>query len=93
VVIAMHLEIRGKVQGVFFRESMRREAERLQVQGWVRNRSDGSVEALVQGEAAAVEEIAAWAAQGPEKAEVTQVRSQKVDLDPRLKKFERRDTA
>jgi acylphosphatase len=59
------LAIRGRVQGVFFREAMRQEAARLGVAGWVRNRRDGSVEAVVQGAPAAVEAIVAWARRGP----------------------------
>jgi acylphosphatase len=64
------LVIRGRVQGVWFRESMRREAERLGVTGWVCNRLDGAVEAIVQGTPAAVEAITRWAARGPEDAKV-----------------------
>ena len=69
----LHLIIHGRVQGVFFRDSMRREAQRLDVSGWVRNRSDGSVEAVVQGEAAAVDVIVQWAHRGPEYAHVERV--------------------
>ncbi len=64
------LVARGRVQGVWFRESMRLEAERLGVTGWVRNRLDGSVEAVVQGRATAVEQIVAWARRGPADAAV-----------------------
>ena len=67
------LVIRGRVQGVWFRESMRLEAERLGVTGWVRNRMDGTVEAVVQGEASAVEAMVRWARRGPEAAEVAGV--------------------
>jgi acylphosphatase len=67
------LTIRGQVQGVWFRESMRLEAERLGVTGWVRNRLDGTVEAIVQGQARAVEAMIAWARRGPEAAEVSGV--------------------
>ncbi len=67
------LTIRGRVQGVWFRESMRLEAERLGVTGWVRNRLDGAVEAVVQGQARAVEAMIAWARRGPEAAEVSGV--------------------
>ncbi len=66
----LHLVIHGHVQGVFFRDSMRREAQRLGISGWVRNRSDGTVEAVVQGEAAAVDAIVHWAHHGPEYAHV-----------------------
>jgi acylphosphatase len=52
---------------------MVREASRLDVKGWVRNRHDGSVEAVVQGAPAAVEQLVAWARQGPPSAKVTDV--------------------
>ncbi len=68
-----HLHIHGHVQGVGYRWSMVREAGRLGLRGWVRNRRDGSVEALVVGSAAAVEAIAAWAGRGPAGAVVTRV--------------------
>ncbi len=67
------LRIRGRVQGVWFRESMRREAERLGVTGWVRNLPDGSVEAVVQGETVAVDLMVAWSRSGPPLARVEQV--------------------
>ena len=63
--VTLRLSIRGRVQGVWFRESMRLEAERLGVTGWVRNRLDGSVEAVVQGPRAAVDEIVRWRGAGP----------------------------
>ncbi len=62
------LLIRGRVQGVGFRYATVRTAERIGVTGWVRNRADGSVEAVVQGTAEAVEAIVAWARRGPEAA-------------------------
>lgn len=68
-----HLRAAGRVQGVAFRESMRAEALRLGVHGWVRNCRDGTVEAVVQGPCAAVETIVAWARQGPPAARVTQL--------------------
>ena len=67
------LVIRGRVQGVWFRESMRQEAERLGVSGWVANRTDGSVEAVVHGTRDQVEAITRWARRGPEQAQVTDV--------------------
>ncbi|MBI3478809.1 MAG: acylphosphatase [Nitrosomonadales bacterium] len=69
----LRLIIHGRVQGVFFRDSMRREAQRLGITGWVRNRSDGAVEAAVQGDAAAVDAIVRWAHRGPEFAQVERV--------------------
>ncbi|MDD5331006.1 MAG: acylphosphatase [Sulfuricella sp.] len=68
-----HLEIFGRVQGVFFRESMAREAQQLGVAGWVRNRRDGSVEAMVQGESDAIAAIIEWAKKGPGQARVDRV--------------------
>jgi acylphosphatase len=62
------LVIRGRVQGVGFRYAAVRAAGRIGVTGWVRNRADGSVEAVVQGTAEAVESIVAWARRGPEAA-------------------------
>lgn len=71
--MAQHLTIHGRVQGVGFRESMRLEAERLGVTGWVRNRRDGTVEAVVAGSAEAVAAIVHWAHRGPPAAVVTRV--------------------
>ncbi len=68
-----HLRIHGRVQGVWFRESMRIEAERLNVAGWVRNTPDGTVEAVVQGTAEAVDAMIAWARNGPPLARVERV--------------------
>jgi len=71
--ITRHLHISGRVQGVWYREAMRLEAERLGVTGWVRNCRDGSVEAVVQGEESALAAIVAWARQGPPAARVDDV--------------------
>lgn len=67
------LKIFGRVQGVYFRESMCREAQHLGITGWVRNNRDGTVEAVVQGTATAVAAIIRWAEIGPELAQVDQV--------------------
>jgi acylphosphatase len=72
-VIARRLRAHGRVQGVWFRESMRRTAESLGIAGWVRNRMDGTVEAFVQGTPAAVDAIVAWTRRGPENASVERV--------------------
>src|SRR4051812_14125823 len=72
-MITRHLRIRGRVQGVGFRMYMQREAQRLGVSGWVRNRQDGSVEAIVHGEPDIVEALIAWARHGPPSARVTHV--------------------
>jgi acylphosphatase len=70
---ARRLRIHGRVQGVWFRESMRQEAERLGIAGWVRNCHDGTVESVVQGTNLAVEAITEWARRGPERAFVTRL--------------------
>ncbi|HET9662889.1 MAG TPA: acylphosphatase [Burkholderiales bacterium] len=65
MTITRNLRITGHVQGVGFRMYMVRKAHELGVTGWVRNRRDGSVEAVVQGAPAAVEAMVAWARRGP----------------------------
>jgi len=74
LTVTRRLRISGAVQGVGFRMYMMRKARELGVAGWVRNRSDGSVEAVVQGPAEAVEAIIAWARRGPPSACVNDVR-------------------
>ena len=72
-----HYIIHGRVQGVFFRDSTRRKALELGLGGWVRNRSDGTVEAVVQGPEGAVAELAQWfRAGGPRSARVDRVEEQ-----------------
>ena len=71
--MAKHLTISGRVQGVGYRASMIDEARRLGISGWVRNRRDGTVEAVVDGDATAVAAIVAWARRGPRGAGVTDV--------------------
>ena len=71
--MATHLHITGVVQGVGYRYAFEREARALHLNGWVRNRLDGSVEAMLQGDHAAIEKIIAWARQGPPSAKVSNV--------------------
>lgn len=71
--IARHLVVRGRVQGVGYRNYLQYKANQLGVKGWVRNRLDGSVEAVVQGTLATVAEIIECAKRGPRAAEVTSV--------------------
>ena len=66
----VHLVIKGRVTGVFFRASAQREARRLGIMGWVKNRNDGSVEILAEGDEDAVKELISWAHHGPSAARV-----------------------
>ena len=68
-----HLEIEGKVQGVFFRAKAKEIAEIHKISGWIRNTDDGKVEACISGEDNAVEEFIEWCHHGPEKAKVENV--------------------
>ena len=65
--------VSGVVQGVFFRDSCRRQARAAGVSGWVANRPDGRVEALFEGPPAAVERLVAWCREGPAHAQVEAV--------------------
>lgn len=89
--ITKNLKIFGQVQGVYFRESMCRQALQLGIVGWVRNNRDGTVEAVVQGTAAAVAAIIEWAGIGPELARVDRVEISESSGD--YAGFERADTA
>ncbi len=65
-----HLFIRGRVQGVGFRYRFSEQAQRLLLTGWVRNRRDGSVEAMIAGPPESIEAMVCWARQGPPAARV-----------------------
>jgi acylphosphatase len=65
--------VRGRVQGVYFRASTQREARRLGLVGWVKNRNDGSVEIVAEGEEVAIRELYGWAQKGPSAARVDRV--------------------
>ena len=70
MTIARNVVVSGQVQGVFFRDCARREADRLGVTGWVRNCPDGTVQAHVEGPAEAVAELVLWCREGPRHATV-----------------------
>ena len=88
--MARHLKISGRVQGVGFRYSMAEEAGRLGITGWVRNRRDGTVEAVVDGDPDALEAIVAWARQGPRGSRVTDV--EVIEVAECFARFEMRPT-
>jgi len=71
--IAADVIVTGHVQGVFFRASMREQADRLGVTGWVRNEPDGTVHAHLEGAPEAVDELVSWCAEGPPAARVADV--------------------
>lgn len=74
-MIRKRVVVRGFVQGVFFRDSLRRLAERRGVAGWVANRADGSVEAVLEGPASTVDELVEWMREGPRGARVDELES------------------
>lgn len=73
--LVLRLEIRGRVQGVGYRAAMADEAQRLGLRGWVRNRRDASVEAVIAGTDEAVQRLLQWARRGPPAARVDSVAS------------------
>jgi acylphosphatase len=69
----VHLLISGKVQGVFYRDSARKVAQKLTIKGWIKNRKDEKVEALVSGEKNELDDFINWCKSGPERAKVKEV--------------------
>ena len=69
----IHLLIKGKVQGVFYRVSARNVAKKLGLAGWIRNTAEGHVEAEATGDAVKLREFEIWCRRGPEEASVTDV--------------------
>ena len=91
--ITRRLRIRGQVQGVNLREALRQRADQLTVTGWVRNRLDGTVEAIVQGEAFAIDSIVEWARQGPSTARVDSVDVESAEGEGNYDFFDKKPTA
>lgn len=73
MTVQRRVVVRGRVQGVFFRDSCRAEAEQRRVAGWVTNRPDGAVEAVFEGDLDAVAALVAWVRHGPPQAQVSAV--------------------
>lgn len=74
-----HVFIKGKVQGVYFRQNLRIVSKRHKVNGWVRNLKDGRVEAVLEGEEMSISEVIEWCHAGPAEAKVDDV---KVEYEP-----------
>ena len=92
-VIAKHVVIQGRVQGVGYRDAAVQAAFTLNIKGWVRNRSDGTVEAHAQGAPDAVDRFIAWCRQGPPLARVGNVDASDAAVDAALRDFAWRTTA
>ena len=89
----VHLHIRGRVQGVFYRQSALGEATRLGITGWVRNHRHGHVEALVEGPAEKVDAFVKWCWQGPPHANVEAVEVADAPAGERHERFTVEPTA
>jgi len=86
--VCAELIIQGRVQGVFYRQSTKETALRLGLNGWVKNRADGSVAALFEGDKAIVEQAIAWCRQGPAAANVSDVNVNWLDYEGAYSSFE-----
>ncbi|MFQ5920417.1 MAG: acylphosphatase [Nitrososphaerales archaeon] len=82
--IRAHVFVKGRVQGVYFRQKLRIAAKRRKVTGWVRNLNDGRVEALLEGNDRNVSEVIEWCHAGPAEARVDDVR---VEYEPHTGEF------
>ena len=88
--LTVHLVVTGLVQGVGYRESMLAVARALDVNGWVRNRADNGVEAVVQGDEEDVERVIAWCHNGPPDARVDRVKADRLQMGETFRAFTRR---
>lgn len=83
-----HVYVTGNVQGVFFRDSTRQNAEKLGLTGWVRNTPDGRVEAVFEGPSSEVREMVDWCENGPSHADVEDVEAEYERPEEDLQGFE-----
>ena len=88
LMIALHISIYGRVQAVGFRNWMKKSAEKKGLFGWVRNASDGSVEAFIQGEDEALNDLLALCWEGPDLADVEDVLMQDTNVDETIDSFD-----
>lgn len=93
MLVARRLTIRGRVQGVFYRGWTAETARDLGLAGWVRNRRDGTVEAVIQGPESSVERFVALARRGPPAARVEHVEVVEAEADEHLTGFTQQPTA
>ena len=85
--------VSGRVQGVGYRVSLQHLARKHGVGGWVRNRADGTVEAVLQGPQEAVDAVIAWARRGPRGSQVTDLVDSAAEHEPTHSSFEVRPTS
>ena len=71
-----HIIVKGLVQGVCFRYYTQAQAQRLGLNGWVRNRPDGAVEIMAEGDTASIDKLTEWSKSGPPQAEVAELISE-----------------
>ncbi len=83
----VHVIISGKVQGVWYRASTKQKADELGIFGWVRNRANGNVEAVFEGEKEALDEMIAWCWIGPARAQVSDVKTVPLKSDETFSGF------
>lgn len=87
-IICKHIIVQGHVQGVGYRDHAYRSAKKIgNLKGWVRNLDNGSVEILVQGDPAKIEEFIKWCHQGPPNSRVDVVNARQVQVEPALTSF------
>jgi acylphosphatase len=85
--IQVHVVISGKVQGVWFRASTKKKADELGLTGWVKNMTDGNVEAVFEGDSSKIDEIIAWCWIGPPLARVSDVKITRRDASGKFSDF------
>ena len=84
----IHLFIRGKVQGVFFRQAVKVTAKKNNISGWARNLDDGRVEVLLEGDSESVNTVVEWSNIGPANARVDEVKIKTVEFKNEFLSFE-----
>lgn len=86
-IIAKHIIIEGRVQGVFFRKNTKQKANELNIYGWVKNTNDDKVEILAHGDDNSLNEFINWCKQGPQKAIVKNLQVEEITIEQSLKEF------